>query len=195
MADYSRLKASLNNSRIAKENNALFQTVLGLIRGAEDFEKRTLEALSKIGIIESDIEEIVAGGITALTGDVVAVGPGSAIATIQPNAVTTPKIIDLAVTTPKINDLAVTTPKIAADSVTYAKMQNVSAASRLLGRGSAAGAGDIEELTLGSGLALTGTVLDTSSTDQDYVVASDGAVPPSPLNDGGSNFIYVAYSP
>lgn len=46
--------------------------------------------------------------------------------------------------------------------VTYAKMQNVSAASRLLGRGSASGAGDVEELTLGSGLALTGTVLDTT---------------------------------
>jgi hypothetical protein len=45
------------------------------------------------------------------------------------------------------------------DAVTYAKIQNVSAASRLLGRGSAAGAGDVEELTLASGLSLVGTVL------------------------------------
>jgi hypothetical protein len=48
---------------------------------------------------------------------------------------------------------------IANDAVTYAKMQNVSAASRLLGRGSAAGAGDPEEITLGAGLVMTGASL------------------------------------
>lgn len=46
--------------------------------------------------------------------------------------------------------------------VSYAKIQDVSAASRLLGRGSAAGAGDVEELTVGSGLLLSGTVLSAS---------------------------------
>lgn len=46
--------------------------------------------------------------------------------------------------------------------VTYAKLQDVSAASRILGRGSAAGAGDVEELTLGAGLSLAGTVLSAS---------------------------------
>lgn len=50
---------------------------------------------------------------------------------------------------------------IANDVVTYAKIQNISAASRVLGRGSASGAGDTEELTLGGGLALAGTVLNT----------------------------------
>jgi uncharacterized protein DUF5907 len=45
------------------------------------------------------------------------------------------------------------------DAVTYAKMQNVSAASRLLGRGSAGGAGDPEEIALGAGLAIVGTTL------------------------------------
>ncbi len=38
-------------------------------------------------------------------------------------------------------------------------MQNISAASRLLGRGSASGAGDVEELTISTGLSLSGTAL------------------------------------
>ena len=50
---------------------------------------------------------------------------------------------------------------VANDAVTYAKMQNVSAASKLLGRGDS-GSGDPQEITLGSGLAMTGTTLSAS---------------------------------
>jgi hypothetical protein len=51
------------------------------------------------------------------------------------------------------------TGQVADAAVTYAKIQDVSAASRLLGRGSAAGAGDVEELTLAPGLSLLATIL------------------------------------
>jgi hypothetical protein len=73
------------------------------------------------------------GGITQLTSDVTA-GPGSGSQGAT----------------------------IANDAVTYAKMQNVSAASRLVGRGSASGSGNPEEITLGAGLVMTGTSLDVS---------------------------------
>lgn len=47
---------------------------------------------------------------------------------------------------------------IANDAVTYAKMQNVSAASKLLGRGDS-GSGDAQEITIGTGLAMAGTTI------------------------------------
>jgi hypothetical protein len=49
------------------------------------------------------------------------------------------------------------------DAVTYAKMQNVSAASRLLGRGSTGGSGDVQEISLDSTLTMTGTTLSVVS--------------------------------
>jgi hypothetical protein len=54
------------------------------------------------------------------------------------------------------------TANVADDSVTYAKIQNISAASRFLCRGSAAGSGDTQECTFGSGLSLSGTALSTT---------------------------------
>lgn len=52
----------------------------------------------------------------------------------------------------------------------YANLVAATAASRLLGRGSASGAGDWQELTVGSRLNLTGTVLD----GRYYVPLTDG---------------------
>ncbi|MES3037593.1 MAG: hypothetical protein V4736_06770, partial [Bdellovibrionota bacterium] len=81
-----------------------------------------------------------------MSGDASITSGGSI--TIAANAITSAKIIDSAVTTAKLNNQA----------VTYAKLQNVSASARLIGRATA-GAGSAEELTVGSGLTLSGTTL------------------------------------
>lgn len=57
---------------------------------------------------------------------------------------------------------------IANDAVTFAKFQNITTA-RLLGRATA-GSGDMEEITLGTGLSYTGTTLNASA------VSSSGSV-------------------
>lgn len=48
------------------------------------------------------------------------------------------------------------------NAVTYGQLQQTSAASVLLGRGQGSGAGNVQEITLGSGLSLTGTVLSST---------------------------------
>lgn len=84
-------------------------------------------------------------------GDITVSGSGS-VWEIDANAVGSTELASNAVTTTKITDA----------NVTYAKIQDVSAASKLLGRGSAGGAGDVEEITVGSGLSMTGTTLSAS---------------------------------
>jgi hypothetical protein len=59
------------------------------------------------------------------------------------------------------------------DVVTYAKMQNVSATDRLLGRDTA-GAGDVEELTVGGGIEFTGTGIQTSAFTGDVTKSAGG---------------------
>ena len=116
-----------------------------------------------------------AGGnyITALNGDVVASGPGSATATIQNNAVTTAKIADRA--------------------VTYEKIQNVTS-GKILGR-SSSGDGILEEISIGTGLtlsggtlssAVSGTVTSVSSTNSYLTVTNGTTTPQLTVNVGQS---------
>lgn len=79
---------------------------------------------------------------------------------------------------------------VANDAVTYGKIQNVSAASKLLGRGSAAGAGDVEEITLGTGLAMSATTLSASGVNLTGPITSVGAATSVASQTGtGSTFV------
>lgn len=61
---------------------------------------------------------------------------------------------------PTINALAVSTSKIANNAVTYAKMQAVSATSKLLG--SSDSTTPVQEITLGTNLSMSGTTLNAT---------------------------------
>lgn len=70
---------------------------------------------------------------------------------------------------------------IANDAVTYAKMQNVSAASVLLGRGAGFGSGDVQEIGLGTGLAMNSTTLSVSGIQASQIT---GILPSDQLQSG-----------
>lgn len=71
---------------------------------------------------------------------------------------------DLAYTSPSFNGTGNVTAAgtIANDAVSFAKMQNSTAASILIGRGAGSGAGDFQEIVLGTNLSMTGTVLNAT---------------------------------
>jgi hypothetical protein len=129
----------------------------------------TLDAstLNLLGTPSVDVTGTVDGGSITLgvqsvplpslyaQADQTIVGNGSA-ASASPVALTTTDLV-LTATTVNIKAAAVTTAKIADSNVTYAKIQNV-ADARLLGRSQGA-AGVVQELTVGSGLTLSGGAL------------------------------------
>jgi hypothetical protein len=130
----------------------------------------TLDAstLNLLGTPSVDVTGTVDGGSVSITNGSVPLAAlvAQANATIVGNgsgSSNSPVALDASTdfaftpTTFLIKAAAVTTAKIADSNVTYAKIQNVSADNRLLGR--AGGGVNVAELTVGSGLTLSGGAL------------------------------------
>lgn len=125
------------------------------------------QALLTANIIVGNGANIAAG--VPMTGDIGIALTG--LTTIQNNAVTTAKITDA--------------------NVTYAKIQNVSTNNRILGRATA-GAGVLEELTLGTNLSITGTTLNAASAGDVYLaitMSADTTYNKASL--GGANYLEI----
>ncbi len=119
-----------------------------------------------------DVQELTVGSTLAISGTVLGVASSGISAT---------ELASNAVTTAKINN----------DAVTYAKIQNVSTTSRLLGRASA-GAGDVEEIIIGSGLSLTGTTLSSSISYSENSLATETLIASSGLGVNAASFVLNA---
>jgi len=70
---------------------------------------------------------------------------------------------------------------------------NASAASKLLGRGSAGGAGIWEEISLGTGVTMSGTTLSASGVA--YAPMSTGAEPLEIMSNGAGQVLMVGFEP
>lgn len=75
------------------------------------------------------------------------------------------------------------TTAIANDAVTFAKMLNATGESKLIGRGEGSGAGDFQEITLGTGLSMTGTVISSSGGSGDAVSVNSTAATDADFDD------------
>ena len=150
----------------------------------------TLDAstLNLLGTPSVDVTGTVDGGsvsitngsvpLTALVSQAAATLVGNGESTgASPKALTS---VDLAFTSTTVNigALAVVEGKIGNNAVSYAKMQTVSADNRLLGR--SGGGANVAELTVGSGLtlsggALTNGILRYTTSLQDIPVAGNAS--------------------
>src|SRR5262249_49375701 len=73
--------------------------------------------------------------------------------------------------------------------VGFTSLIPATAESRLIGRGEGSGAGNFEEITLGTGLTMVGTELRLNASATDHVIMLTGAEPGAVLTDGAGNGI------
>ncbi len=155
--DFDRLRAILNNSEMQRENSAAYQVINTLIDGTQFHQKyidAQLRAITQVLVENGLINLTINGNITAnnFSGSSSGVNSGDLILSGALDYLT----LEEQILTLGFIDLLTDVE----NRLPYANLEDATAASRLLGRGSASGAGDWQEVTLGSNLTMTGTVLD-----------------------------------
>lgn len=151
-----------------------------LLKKLNDMLQRQRQAFAATTAVAGTTGSAASGSITFSTDGTIT---STVTVDASGNATVDLDVAPEAITAAELGPAAVTTVKVADDNITYPKIQNVSAASRLLGRGSAAGAGDVEELTLSGGLSMSGTVLSSSTFTQKArtiaIMVDGGGAPPA----------------
>lgn len=130
--------------------------------------------------------DLTTGKLIQNSGITIADGASGTLAGSNSGDVTldgTPTYITLSGQTITRNQITLTTD--VTGDLPLSNLAQSSAASRLLGRGSASGAGDFQEITLGSGLSMSGTTLSasgsgSSSVDVQFFTADGTWTNPSP---------------
>ena len=137
----------------------------------------------------TDYNNVAVSGDATLANDGVLTIASNAITTakINADAITSAKIVDNAINSEHYTDGSIDTAHIADDQVTYAKMQNVSATNRILGRDSS-GAGIIEEIAPADVVTMLGIEANADVTDATNVNAA-GAVMHTDIPDSDTGFV------
>jgi hypothetical protein len=112
-----------------------------------------------------------------LTGDVTGTGTGSFATTIANNAVNSAKVLDNSLTTADLLDGTIVNADVSASAaIAFSKLANTSSNGMLLG--SPSGGATVGEITLSTGLTLTGSVLTAQGTGGTVTNFSAGDLSP-----------------
>lgn len=141
-----------------------------LLKKLNDMLQRQRQAFAATTAVAGTTGSAASGSITFSTDGTIT---STVTVDASGNATVDLDVASEAITAAELGPAAVTTVKVADENITYPKIQNVSAASRLLGRGSASGAGDVEELTAGDGLSIATTTIGIADAGVTYARIQD----------------------